>query len=170
MAAPSGSSPGWEKTTAIIITIATVIQTAVVGISLIYIGRQLDQQVDLNRAANAHAFVALGQPVDLRLTEHDMAKLWLKKKEGREVTDAEIEEEQYNTMVSNYLLFFENVYVQHESGLVDERFFLLWDQALENFVLSYPIEEHWATAKTSYHETFRARVDRAIQKKTSTTK
>lgn len=151
----------WEKAT----TIAAWAQTVLVVASLVFIGVQINQQVDLNRAANAHAFVALGQPIDLRLSEHDMTKLWLKKKEAREVTDAEIQEDQFKTMLSNYLVFYENVYVQYESGLVDKKFFLLWDNAVRNFVLKYPIEAHWDETKGSYHETFRARVDEVLREK-----
>lgn len=156
---------GWEKGSAI----ATWIQTFAVVASLIFIGCQLKQQIKLSRAANSQAFVALGQPLNLRMTEPDMAKLWLKKEQAAqnkaEVPEDEIAESQFVAMLANYLVFYENVFVQYQQGLVDKEVFALWDRDLENFIVTEPIESFWEKSKDAYQEQFRDHVDQLIAKK-----
>lgn len=155
----------WEKTN----TIATLAQTILVGGSLIFINLQMNQQVNLSRSANAQAFVGLGQPLNLALTENDLAKIWVKQRkqalnEG-EPAEAEIETEQFKSMLASYLVFYENIYIQYELDLVKKEFFDLWDEDLENFVKETPVEKHWKKSRCAYQQKFRDRVDGILSRK-----
>lgn len=155
----------WEKAA----TIATWVQTVAVVASLIFIGSQLNQQIKLSRASNAQAFVALSQPLNLRMTEPEMAKLWLKREQAAAnkagVSADAVEDSQFDWMLSNWLVFYENVYVQYQQGLVDEALYRLWDIDLEYFVLKEPIEKFWANSKDAYQTKFREHVDQLLDKK-----
>ena len=149
--------------------IATWIQTVAVVASLLFINVQLNQQIKLSKAANAQAFVRLGQPLNLKLTEADTAKLWLKKENAAEKkgepTEADIDDARFDAMLANFLTFYENIYVQFDQGLVTKEIFELWDKDIEYFVLNEPMEDFWANSKDAYQVKFRAHVDELLQKK-----
>lgn len=115
----------WEKAS----TVATFLELLVVGVSLLFIAYQmrqqklqLDQQVRLSRAAKAQALVDLVTPLNLKVTEREMAELWVKGEDGiakvSDVKERDIHEQQYRTMVISYMVLYENAYSQYRSGLL----------------------------------------------------
>jgi len=64
------------------VAIATWVQSGAVLVSLIFIGYQVQQQTSLSRAANVQTSVGLITPLNLKLAEPDMAKIWREGSEG----------------------------------------------------------------------------------------
>lgn len=155
----------WEKTS----TIATVVQTAGVVTTLIFIAYQINQQTNLTQAANAQALVQLMQPINFRLAEHDMAKIWLSRDRGlgqkSGPSEDQLKDAQYGWMLANHLIFYENVFIQKEQGLLVTEVYEGWLKDLESFVQDNAVEKHWAASRDAYQPQFRQLVDDLIAKK-----
>lgn len=180
-AAPIGESeqvtPGtrlptspWEKWS----TVATVGQLLVVAISLGFIWwqlqeqtAQLDQQLKLSRAANTQALVDLITPINLKLTEPEMAELWVLGDEGiKKITNPKsrsVKQEQYANLVATHLVFYENVYTQFCHQLLDPEIYDGWDKDLASFIKDRRLEPHWNKSKDLYRSDFREHVDEILQ-------
>ena len=109
----------WEKAA----YISTVFQLLVVIVSVILIRRQLQMQTDLARVANTQALVALVSPFNLEMAQNkDMARLWIIGPEEWEVLSPE-DKQQYESMLRWWFIFYENIFFQAESGLLDRAIF-----------------------------------------------
>lgn len=164
----------WEKAS----TVATFLQLLVVGVSLWFIGDQLrqqelqlDQQVKLSRAANTQTLVDLVTPLNLRVTDREMAELWVKGDDGidkvSEVKEREIEKVQYRTLVFSYMVLYENAYSQYRNGLLDKEIYDGWDKDLEGFIEDHKIEKHWDQWQDAYRKDFSDHVYEIIRRQKS---
>lgn len=164
----------WEKAS----TVATFLQLLVVGVSLVFIAYQmqqqklqLDQQVKLSRAANTQALVNLVTPLNLKVTERGMAELWVKGEDGidkvSDVKERDIQKEQYETLVISYMVLYENAYSQYRSGLLDKEIYDGWDKDLEGFIEDHEIEKHWDQWQDAYRKDFSDHVYEIIRRQKS---
>jgi hypothetical protein len=148
---------------------ATWLQTFVLFFSLLSIAYQVRQQTSLIGAANAQASVALITPLNLKLTEHEMAKVWLEGSRGFKAApdnEDEIKKTQYENLLITNLVFYENVYSQHEEGLLDEAIFSGWKEDLKTFISEWHVEQYWDDKrKKKYRPDFGADVDRFISER-----
>lgn len=160
---------GWQKAQ----TIAQCFQVAIVTCSAILIFSQLrqqkllfDQQVKLSRAANTQALVNLITPLNLKVTDPQMAALWVKGLEGIEkepdVNKREIETAQYESLAASNMIFYENVFSQHQAGLLDDDIYDGWDKDLKDFIKEHKIAKLWDRQKDLYREDFQKHVDQII--------
>lgn len=160
---------GWQKAS----TIAQYLQVTIVVISACLIYSQLrqqrllfDQQVKLNRAANTQAFVSLITPLNLKVTDPQMAELWVKGLDGIEqVSDPKqraIEKEQYGSLIASNMIFYENVFSQYRAGLLDEDIYNGWDKDLADFIQRHKIAKVWDQRKDLYRKDFSDHVDQII--------
>jgi hypothetical protein len=151
----------WEKLT----TTASFLQLLVVAISLIFIGYQLrqqklelDREVNLSKAANMQSLVALITPLNLRLSEREMAALWssgpaeIDKLPNQK--DRETKKKQYDSMIGSFLDFYENAYLQYRKGLLDADVFKGWDRDLEGFIAERQLAKNWDEYRDYYHKDF----------------
>jgi hypothetical protein len=159
----------WEKATVIatvIIALTTIVQSAVIIVSLLLIGYQLRQQVELTKATNSQAAVAQASALDsLFFQNAEVDKLWLKGTQGfeKEIEDKELEQDRYEVMVDTYLTFYENLYIQHRKGLLDDDVYVVWDKDFQSFVKQSHLEKYWDDEKREvYHPDFRKHVDELI--------
>ncbi len=109
----------WEKAS----TIANFLEVGAVVFSLIVIMLQLHQQTKLSRAANVQSFVNLITPLNLKVTDREIAELWIKGEEGiDQISDKQLQDvqrERYQTLVASYMTFYENIFSQNQAGLLD---------------------------------------------------
>lgn len=132
---------------------------------------QTRQQVDHARAANVHSLTELMATLNMRLTEPEMAALWEYSDEISSIPDKKertIKESQYTTLLASHLLFFENVYSQHQAGLLPEHIYKGWDADLQGIVQNQPIEKYWKEWRGAYYENFRNYIDALIGAKPPT--
>lgn len=150
---------------------STVAQFFVVAVSLGFIWYQLRQQTKLARIANTQALVALVSPFNLEMAQNkEMAELWIIGPEGWEALSKE-EQQQYESMLRWWFIFYENIFFQAEQKLLDKSIFAAWQKDLDTFVEEQLVEKHWSGLSKKYHKHFAdyldARVKEKIEKKTT---
>lgn len=160
----------WEKFS----TFAQCIQAAVVAVTLILIVYQLDQQAHqleqqaaLARAANVHSLAGMMIPLNMKLTETEMADLWENGPIGGSTGDENLalREAKYKALLASYLIFYENVYSQYKAGLLPENIYNGWNTDLESVIDGQPIEYYWQDWREGYHGDFRNHVDGLVNAK-----
>ena len=165
----------WQKAQ----TIATWVQVIIVVVSVYLIRSQLNQQklylaqqANLSRAANTQALVNLITPLNLKITDRAMAELWVKGDDGidkvSDVTEREIQREQYHTLVASNLVFYENVYTQFCEGLLVKDIYQGWDKDLAAFIERHKIARRWNELKELYRKDFSDHIDQIIAAQQST--
>jgi hypothetical protein len=160
----------WEKWS----TVATLGQFIIVAVSLGFIWwqlqqqtAQLDQQLKLSRAANTQALVDLITPINLRLTDYEMAELWVMGDDGiKKIANAKsrkVKQEQYEDLLASHLIFYENTYSQFCHRLLEPEIYEGWDKDLASFLRERKLEAHWNQWRNLYHDDFRNHVDEIIE-------
>ena len=168
--------PFWQRAA----WVAACVQVVVVGFNLIFISsqlrqhrlqltqqtQQLNQQVELSRAANTQALANLIIPLNVRVTEPGKAQLWIKGEDGinkvSDTTERAVQTQQYRKLVASYMVFYENVYSQCLAGLLDEEIYNGWDHHLADFSEEHRKDRHWDQWKHLYHKGFSNRVSQII--------
>jgi hypothetical protein len=151
----------WEKAT----HISTVAQFFVVAVSLGFIWYQLRQQTKLARVANTQALVALVSPFNLEMAQNEeMAKLWIIGPEEWEALSKE-EQQQYESMLRWWFIFYENIFFQVEQKLLDKSIFAAWQTDLDVFVEEQLVEKHWSGLSKKYHKQFADYLDARVKEK-----
>jgi hypothetical protein len=164
---------GWQKAQ----TIATCTQVVIVAFSGYFIFNQLRQQklqlaqqVNLSRAANTQTLTSLITPLNLKLTDRQIAELWVKGFDGidkvADENERAIQREQYHALVASNMVFYENVYSQYRAGLLDPEIYQGWDRDLADFIQKHKIARYWDEWKRLYRNDFAQRVDEIIQSQT----
>lgn len=144
--------------------IATVIGTVIVVFSVILVRNQLKQQTKLTRAANSQALVDISSPFNLEIIHNEeMAKLWFKGPEEFDGYDDFKKFKVKNSLIW-WLIFYENIFLQHREGLLDEAMYFGWNKDLENFISRHNLYKHWGGLKGAYHDAFRIHVNNLIEK------
>jgi hypothetical protein len=166
----NGNTSNWEKAS----TIATIVEAIVVIASLYFIWSQLQFQTKLTQASNSQSIAGLYLPIGMLLAEHpEMSKLWLKgtKEFAPEVTitDKEIEEDQYYTLIGMFLIFYENAYLQYDKQLLDKDIYDAWNEDLKGFIKEQHLEKYWDKRKNLYHPKFREHVNAVIKNQAAPT-
>jgi hypothetical protein len=172
----SHTTSRWEKAA----TIAVYLEILIVAVSAGFIWAQLrqqklqliqqtqqfEQQLKLSRAANTQSLVELITPLNLRVTDREMAALWVKGFDGIDkianAEEREIQSEQYQSLLASNMVFYENVYSQFCAGLLDEEIYKGWDQDLGVFIEAHNIAPRWDAWKKLYRKDFSDRVDEII--------
>jgi len=137
------------------------------GIQLEQQAKQLRQQTSLARVSNTQALVSLSSPFNLEMArDRTMAELWHRGHQGEDFQDAG-ESEQYRTMVKWWLIFYENVYFQTESDLLDCQISDAWKVDIKLFIKEHPVERYWKDLREKYYRGFAAFIDPLIEEKRS---
>ena len=113
---------------------AHVIEPFILVVSVYFIWFELREQARFAKASNAQALVKIVSPFHLLLIQDtQVAKLYLK---GQDHYSDFSEEEkfQYKRIIAWALNFYENVYIQKQSHLLDEQIYEAWDSGLERFL------------------------------------
>ncbi len=161
---------GWQKAQ----TIAACTQVVIVAFSGFLIFNQLRQQklqlaqqVNLSRAANTQTLTNLITPLNLKLTDRQMAELWVKGFDGidklADENERAIQREQYHALLASNMVFYENVYSQYRAGLLDPEIYQGWDRDLADFIQKHKIARYWDEWKRLYRNDFGQRVKEIIQ-------
>jgi hypothetical protein len=149
--------------------IATIVQSGVVIVSLIFIWRQiqlqtkqLNLQTELAKAANTQALVSLSSPFNISLIQDpQMAKLWIEGAEEFESYD-KVDKFRYETLLFWWLILHENVYYQKHKGLLDEVIYAAWEYDLRHFIKRQNLQLHWDGLKNLFQQEFIEHVGHVI--------
>jgi|GEM_PF-829165 len=134
-----GGNMNWETAA----QISTFFQLFLLAGSVILIWWQLKKQTDLTRIANTQAQVALVSPFNLEIAKDpDLAKLWMvNPKEWADLNPGE--KHQYESMLIWWLIFYENIFFQKQSKLLNQEIFNAWQQDLDAFIKEKHLENYW---------------------------
>ena len=144
-------------------SLAEVVASVGVVMSLIFVGYSINQNTNTLRAANDNLLFEL-QDLMMAQVSGDpvLASILLKKEEGEEVSA--IEAKQWMWYLYRYTSLWELAYNRHENGLMAEDEWLAWDRSFRIWLLDPKIgqpEEIWKANDGLYGAGFTAYVDAA---------
>lgn len=148
--------------------IATIVQSAFVIVSLVFIWRQVQQQTiqaqqqtlqvkqqtDLHRMSNTQALVGLSSPFNLELIkDKQMAKFWVNGANELAGYD-EIDKYRYLSLLIWWLILHENIFYQWRNGLLDEESYSPWAYDLKRFIQKQQLGLRWGELKDYFQKDF----------------
>jgi len=143
--------------------ISSIVQGAVVPLSLLLLLWQLRKQTKLTRAANAQSLVEIASPFNLALVQDpEMAELWRTGAE-RYPKMKLAEAARYINLLTWWLLLHENIYLQQQEGLIDRVVYASWERDLSHFIAKHGLENRWPSMRDFYNEDFAEHIDRLIR-------
>ncbi len=135
--------------------IATVVESIVVVVSVVFIWIQLRLQTKLTRIANTQALVEISSPFNLELIKDPaMSALWIKGSKDYDSFD-EVKQYQYKSLLIWWLIFQKNIFYQNQERLLDEKIYASWDYDLRFFVMHQRLGERWDELKDAFQVEFR---------------
>jgi hypothetical protein len=134
--------------------IATVVESIVVIVSVVFIWIQLRLQTKLTKIANSQALVEISSPFNMELIKDPaMAALWIKGSKDYASFD-EVKQYQYKSLLIWWLIFQENIFYQNQEGLLDKKIYASWDYDLRFFVIQQRLGERWDELKDAFQIEF----------------
>jgi len=121
----------------------------------------------LVRAANSQALTNTVIPMNMELARNGelMDLMFRASRDFRPATKQEVEKDRYETVIASYLIFYENVHLQYQRGLLDGDLYLGWERGLRNFVREENLNEYWKSTRGSYRQDFADLVDKFLAEK-----
>jgi hypothetical protein len=111
--------------------------------------------------------VDLITPLNLRLTDHEIADLWVRGYDGIQAIpnprERKIKRQQYDSLIASQMVFYENVYSQFCEGLLEKEIYEGWDRDLADFIKDRALRVHWDGWKNLYRSGFREHVSEIIE-------
>ena len=145
-------------------SIASLIQTFFVILSVFFVGYQIREQNRLTRAANTQTVLALASPFLLQLSQdQNLAKLWMDGAIHYQKLD-KVEQFRYLQLLFWWMNLHENIFYQHQNGLIDQQIYAGWQIELRNFIRDKHIKEFWdKDMKSLFRTEFGQLVETLIQ-------
>jgi len=137
-------------------SIASIVSSAAVAVSLLYLGLQVHQNTKHTRALIHQGRSQRAVGVHLNFAEPHMAEAWLKA-EGRVPTPEEISRRQFWLLGIAYDLSWEDTFLQHEMGLLAEDQFVDFRAKLIEILQHKGLREYFSNrsvppeGRTKYH-------------------
>lgn len=111
--------------------LAGIIQIPLVILSLILVLRQLGQNTELTRAANAQALVEHAATLNtLLMQDAELAAIWYSAGKTPPDGPGKMVRERYREMLVQWLIFHENIFYQNQKGLLDPVVYDSWARDL----------------------------------------
>ncbi len=113
-----------------------------VVISLVYLAIQIRQNTRAVRSSAEHTVFQSAIDLDRMLvSDRELTRIWNLGRSNPDELNQE-EERQFRRLMSMFYRNFENLYLQHENGLVDDRVFATWKTIIIQ-VSQQPGAIHW---------------------------
>jgi len=117
---------------------STIVQSVFVVISLVFIWLQLRQSTELAKAANAQSLVEHASSFNAMLIQDkEVARLWYSNGQG---LDKPSDIQRYRELITQWLIFHENIYYQYSKGLLDKQAYTPWREELKFFALTQNLD------------------------------
>ena len=112
-------------------SISTIVQTVLVVVSLVFIWYQLRDSTRLAKAANAQSLAEQAASFNALLyQDRELAELWIGGGWKLESMD-EISKFRYREMLTQWLIFHENIFYQRKKRLLDLETYNAWNEDLK---------------------------------------
>lgn len=149
----------WNKTA----SVAQVVQTVIVIISIIFIWYQLRQQTKLTRSSNIQTLFELASPMTLQvMQDRALAELVYEGHKHYDTFD-EVDKFRYRATLVWRLTFQENIYYQKQHGLLESNVYQAWDDDFKVWAERRHLKLRWHELGQYYHPDFRGYVDKTIE-------
>ena len=149
----------WVVTIQMWANIATIINSVVVVVSLLYLARQVKISSKSTRGATYQTIINGVANIETRVSQDDnTARIY---KLGTETPDKlnEIEMVRFNELISSFFNFYENLYFQAKEDLVDPELWEGWSKNLLDDLKKSGVATWWDDRKSFYSNSFRTYVD-----------
>ena len=143
--------------------IATIVGALAIPIAALALWVPLRQQTKLTRVANAQTLTELAASLNLQLIQDaNVASFWV---EGPAKFDdySKLDQFRYTSLLIWWLLLHENVFIQKQSKLLDDKTYQAWQSDLRKFIAEHHLRKHWASLKTNLHPDFALYVEKFLQ-------
>ena len=152
-------------------SVATIVQTIAVIVSLFFIWKQvrqqtlqLEQQTKLAKTANAQALFEMASPFNMQvIQERSMAELIFEGHKNYESFD-EVNKFRYKGTLTWRLAFQELMYYQNKKDLLDTFIYQAWEDDFKTFIKRRELKSRWAELEQFYNPEFRSYVSETIEK------
>ena len=123
--------------------ISITVQGIFIIVSVGFIWYQVRENTRLTRTANTQHLVELCSPFYLQMIQdRNQAQLWIQGTEEWKTMD-EIDKFRYQTLLTWWLTFHENVYYQWQNKLIDEDIHMSWERDLKQLMTRHDLDPHW---------------------------
>jgi hypothetical protein len=134
--------------------LATIVGAFAIPISALALWYPLHFQQRLAQVANAQVLTGLAASLNLQLVQDkEVAKYWL---EGPAQFDSygELDRFRYTQLLTWWLLLHENVFIQHENGLLEKGTYSAWQSDLAKFIADHQLAKHWPALQSGFDRKF----------------
>jgi hypothetical protein len=116
--------------------------------------REVRINTRLTRAANSQSMVELAAPLYQGLAQdRALAELFARGAADFDSLD-HIDRQRYRSLLTVWLMFFENVYYQRRQRFLEGRAFQPWWDELKHFIVDRNLARHWAELQGFFQEEF----------------
>ncbi|GCE09076.1 hypothetical protein [Dictyobacter aurantiacus] len=146
------------------VSIATIVQTFFVAVSLGFIWYQLREAVLLTRTANGQRQTERAGHWQLQVAQDEqLAELWL---QGTRTPDAlsEVHLWRYQRLFMYVLNIYAETYHQWSEKQFDDADYSTWRIGLDQLILEKGFAYHWSSVKESFDSSFVHYVDRQLKR------
>lgn len=139
--------------------IATIINSIVVVISLIYLARQVKISTKATKGATYQTIINGVASIESRISQDkEVARIYKAGAEDPTELDS-VEKVIFNELISSYFNFYENLHFQADQDLVDKGLWRGWGKNLIDDLRKPGIAAWWDAKKDFYSDRFRIYVD-----------
>lgn len=149
----------WSITIQMWANIATIINSVVVVISLLYLARQVKISTKATRGATYQTIINGVASIEARISQDDnTARIYKLGTEAPEQLN-DIEMVRFNELISSFFNFYENLYFQAKEDLLAAELWAGWSKNLMDDLNKPGVRTWWEDRKGFYSESFRRYVD-----------
>lgn len=131
-------------------SIANILEAIFLIISVVFIWLQIRERNRLTRIANKHTFFELTSPFMMQLAQdRNLAELWFNGIKGYESMD-EVDQFRYHQLLFWLLNFYDDMYYQKQSGLMDDQMSHGWETEMRHFLHDHQVKRFWTTDMKSF--------------------
>jgi hypothetical protein len=145
-----------------------VISTGIAALALVasvfILVREVRENNRLARAGNAQTLVDISGPFYLSmLQDRALAELYARSAREFDSLDS-VDRQRYRSLLTWWLIFYENIFYQRRLGLLDGHTFRPWWRDLMFFLSEHNLARHWPDIKDLFQEEFASKVTEVLQK------
>jgi hypothetical protein len=136
-----------------IASIVGIVEAIFFIISVFFIWLQIRERNRLTRVANTQALVELTSPyLTLLAQDREAAGLWVNGAKNYDTMD-EVDRFRYIQLLAGWLIIHENVFYQHQNGLLDQKIYQSWEVQLQDFIRQRKIGLLWEKEFKAFFQT-----------------
>ncbi len=145
--------------------ISVIVQGIFIIVSVGFIWYQVRENTRLTRTANIQHLVELCSPFYLQMIQdRNQAQLWVQGAKEWDTMD-EIDKFRYQTLLTWWLTFHENIYYQWQNKRIDKDIHTSWERDLKQFMIWHNLDPHWQMIEGQFQGPFVRRLHQLIEER-----